>query len=120
MLSLVPIAIADHLAHYFLFLLQTGQLIIPLVSNPFGLGWDLFGTAAYQTTIGIMNARSGWYLALIAIVPGHIFAVYVAHVMALRLYGTSGAALWSQVPMVVLMVGYTVTSLWILSQPVVR
>ena len=40
-----------------------------------------------------MNARSVWYLALIAIVPGHIFAVYVAHVMALRLYGTSGAAL---------------------------
>ncbi len=118
-LSLVPIAIAYHLAHYFLFLLQTGQLIIPLVSDPFGLGWDLFGTAAYQMTIGIMNARSVWYLALIAIVLGHIFAVYVAHVMALRLYGASGAALWSQVPMVVLMVGYTVTSLWILSQPVV-
>ena len=75
---------------------------------------------AYQTTISIMNARSGWYLALIAIVPGHIFAVYVAHVMALRLYGTSGAAVWSQVPIVVLMIGYTVTSLWILSQPVVR
>ena len=119
MLSLVPIAIADHLAHYFLFLLQTGQLIIPLVSDAFGLGQDLFGTAAYQATIGIMNARSVWNLALIAIVPGHIFAVYGAHVMALRLYGTSGAALWSQVPMVVLTVGYTVTSLWILSQPVV-
>ena len=53
------------------------------------------------------------------IVLCHILAVYVAHVMALRLYGTSGAALWSQVPMVVLTVGYTVTSLWILSQPVV-
>ncbi len=118
-LSLVPIAIAYHLAHYFLFLLQTGQLMIPLVSDPFGLGWDLFGTAAYQMTIGIMNARSAWYLALVAIVLGHILAVYVAHVMALRLYGTSGAALWSQVPMVVLMIGYTVTSLWILSQPVV-
>ncbi len=59
-------------------------------------------------------------LTMSAIVLGHIFAVYVAHVMALRPYGTSGAALRSQVPMVVLMIGYTVTSLWILSQPVVR
>ncbi len=73
-LSLVPIAIAYHLAHYLLFLLQSGQLIIPLVSDPFGLGWDLFGTAAYRMTVGIMNARSVWYLALIAIVLGHIFA----------------------------------------------
>ena len=69
-LSLVPIAIAYHLAHYFLFVLQTGQLIIPLVSDPFALGRDLFGTAAYQMTTGIMNARSVWYLALIAIVLG--------------------------------------------------
>ena len=118
-LSLVPIAIAYHMAQNFLFLVQTGQLIIPLVSDPFGLGWNVFGTAGYQTAIGIMNARGVWYLALIAIVLGHIFAIYVAHVMALRLYGTSGAAPWSQVPMVVLMVGYTMTSLWILSQPVV-
>ncbi len=118
-LSLVPIALAYHLAHYFLFLLQTGQRIIPLVSDPFGFGWDLFGTAGYQLTIGIMNARSVWYLALVAIVLGHIFAVYVAHVMSLRLYRTPRAASCSQVPMVALMVAYTMTSLWILSQPVV-
>jgi hypothetical protein len=118
-LSLVPIAIAYHLAHYFLFLLQTGQLIVPLISDPFGFGWNLFGTAAVQMSIDVMNARIAWYLALVAIVLGHVFAVYLAHVMALRIYGTPGAALWSQVPMVVLMVGYTMISLWILSQPIV-
>lgn len=118
-LSLVPIAIAYHLAHYFLFLVQTGQLIVPLISDPFGFGWDLFGTAAVQMSIDVMNARIAWYLSLGAIVLGHVCAVYLAHVMALRIYGAPGAAFWSQVPMVVLMVAYTMISLWILSQPIV-
>lgn len=118
-LSLVPIAIAYHLAHYLLFLLQTGQLIVPLISDPFGFGWNLFGTAAFQMSIDVMNARIAWYLSLVAIVLGHVLAVYLAHVMALRIYGTPGAALWSQVPMVALMVAYTMISLWILSQPIV-
>lgn len=118
-LSLVPIAIAYHLAHYLLYLLQSGQLVIPLVSDPFGLGWDLFGTTGYQARINVMNARIAWYLALGGIVVAHVLAVYLAHVMALRVYRTAGAASWSQVPMVALMVAYTVTSLWILSQPIV-
>ena len=41
--SLVPIALAYHFAHYLGFLLIQGQLIIPLASDPFGYGWDLFG-----------------------------------------------------------------------------
>jgi hypothetical protein len=40
--------------------------------------------------------------------------------MALRAFPTTRAALYSQFPMMVLMVGYTVISLWILSQPVVE
>jgi len=56
-LSLVPIAIAYHLSHYISYLLITGQQIIPLVSDPFGRGWDLFGTAAYKVDIGILNAK---------------------------------------------------------------
>lgn len=118
-LTLVPIAIAYHLAHYFLFLLQTGQLLVPLISDPFGFGWDLFGTAAFQLRIDVMNARLAWYLSVAAIVLGHVLAVYLAHVMALRIYGTPSAAFWSQAPMVGLMVGYTMISLWILSQPIV-
>src|SRR6185369_15905490 len=43
-LSLVPIAIGYHLAHYLTFLLIQGQYIIPLASDPFGWGWNLLGT----------------------------------------------------------------------------
>ena len=44
-LTLVPIAIGYNVAHYFVFLLVQGQYIIPLLSDPLGRGWDLFGTA---------------------------------------------------------------------------
>lgn len=119
-LSLVPIAIAYHLAHYFTYLLIQGQLMIRLVSDPLGLGWNLFGTARYRPDIGIVGARFVWYLAVIAIVLGHVMAVYVAHVVALREFRDRRAALRSQLPMLVLMVGYTVVSLWIIAQPIVE
>jgi hypothetical protein len=119
-LSLVPIAIAYHLAHYFTYLLIQGQLLIRLASNPFGFGWDLLGSARYRPDIGIVGARSVWYTAVVAIVLGHVIAVYVAHVVALREFRDRRAALRSQLPMLVLMVGYTVVSLWIIAQPIVE
>ena len=119
-LSLVPIAFAYHLSHYFSYLLIAGQNIIPLASDPLGLGWDLFGTAAYRLDIGIVNAKLVWYVAMTAIVVGHVCAVYIAHVMAIRVFADRGAALRSQIPMLVLMVAYTMISLWILSQPIVN
>jgi hypothetical protein len=118
-LSLVPIAIAYHLSHYLSYLLIAGQNIIPLASDPFGIGWDLFSTKSYNIDLGIVNAKMIWYVAVTAIIVGHVFAVYLAHVMALRVFATARQVLFSQLPMLVLMVAYTMVSLWILSQPIV-
>lgn len=117
--SIVPIAIAYHLAHYLSYLLTAGQNIIPLASDPLGRGWNLFGTAGYKTDIGIVGARFVWYCAVIAIVAGHVFAVGVSHFVALRVFEPTRLALRSQYPMLALMVAYTMVSLWILSQPIV-
>jgi hypothetical protein len=119
-LTLVPIGIAYHLAHYHSLLLVAGQYAIPLLSDPFGLGWDLFGTTLYRIDFSVVNAASIWYLSVGAVVVGHVLAVYLAHVMALRVYGDARTALRSQIPMLVLMVLYTMSSLWILSQPIVK
>ena len=54
-LSLVPIAIAYSLAHYFSLFMIAGQFIIPLISDPFGWGWDLFGTTLYRIDIGVVD-----------------------------------------------------------------
>jgi hypothetical protein len=83
-LSLVPIAIAYHLAHYFSYLLLAGQLIIPVTSDPFQLGWNLFATIDYQFNIALVDAGDVWYLSLFAIVIGHVCAVWIAHITALR------------------------------------
>ena len=119
-LTLVPIAIAYHLAHYFSYLLLAGQLVIPLASDPFGFGWNLFGTAAYRIDITVISARQVWYLATLAVVVGHAAAVYLGHVMALRLFANRRCALLSHVPLLLLMIAYTMLSLWILSQPLVE
>lgn len=119
-LTLVPIAVAYHIAHYLSFLLLSAQLVIPLSSDPFGWGWDLFGTVNYRMDIGLIDAKTVRSVAVGSIVTGHVAAVYLAQVTALRLYPTCAAALKSQVPMLLLMVGHTMISLWILSQPVVE
>ena len=117
--TLVPIAIGYHLAHYLSFLVMAAQYLMPLASDPFGLGWDLFGTANHIVRIGIVDARFVWYASIAAIVTGHVAAVYLAHAMALRVFGNRRTALRSQYPMLVLMVGYTMVSLWIIAQPIV-
>ncbi len=118
--SLVPIAIAYHLAHYLTFIVIQGQYIIPLASDPFGFGWDILGTADYRVDITVVGARFAWYVAVVSIIVGHIVAVYLAHVLALNSFGERGLALKSQYPITVLMVLYTVTSLTILAEPIVE
>ncbi len=116
--SLIPIALAYNVAHFFSFLAIQGQLIVKEISDPFGWGWDLFGTADWQVQISIVSARLVWFVGVGAIVIGHVIAVYVAHVISTRKMGTRAAAMQSQYPMVALMVGYTVVSLWIVAQPI--
>ena len=118
--SLVPIAIAYQMAHYYTYLLIQGQMIVSLVSDPLGWGWNLFGTAAFEPRYGIIGAGFVWYSQVALIVTGHVIAVYLAHSISLRLLRDPGRALRSQLPMLVLMVLYTITSLWILAQPIVK
>lgn len=118
--SLVPIALAYNLAHFISFLVLQGQLIIPLISDPFGFGWDIFGTADHRLNLNAINARIVWYISVSSIVIGHIISLYIGHVIALRVMPNHSSALKSQYPMLVLMVFYTATSLWIIAQPIVQ
>jgi hypothetical protein len=117
-LTLVPIAVAYHLSHYFSLLLTAGQFVIPLASDPFGAGWDLFGTARYKVDLGVVSPYVFWYGAVALIVVGHVLAVLQAHRLAQRLF-QGRVVVASQLPLMALMVAYTTLSLWILAQPVV-
>jgi hypothetical protein len=119
-LTLVPIAIAYNVAHYFSYLVVQGQLIIPLLSDPFGLKWNLFGTARYRPDIGLIDARFAWYLAISAIVAGHVISIWLAHRLALREYRTPRQAMTASIPLTVLMMTYTATSLLVIAEPLVQ
>jgi hypothetical protein len=120
--SIVPIALAYHIAHYLTALLVDGQYAIAALSDPFALGWDLFGTAGMDVSAGVVaGAQSAWWLWNIqagAIIAGHVLAVLVAHAIAHRLHNDSGRAALSQAPLTVLMIAYTVFGLWLLATPV--
>lgn len=118
-LSLIPIALAYNMAHFLSLLLVQGQLIIPLASDPFGFGWDLFGGAGYRIDPGVITTRAAWAFSVAAIVVGHILSVYIAHHIALRRAASHALALRGQYPMLALMVIYTAVSLWIIAQPIV-
>ena len=111
--SLVPILVAYTVAHYFSFLVLDGQAIIRLVSDPFGMDWDLFGTAAYRVNYTLLSTTSIAWIQTAAIAVGHVLAVLVAHDRAIERY-PSGLAVRSQYPMLAAMITYTVGGLFLL------
>ena len=117
--SLVPIALAYNMAHFLSLLLVQGQLIIPLASDPFGFGWDIFGAAGYRIDPTVISTKFAWIVSVAAIVIGHIVSVYIAHTIAVRRATSHALALRGQYPMLALMVFYTAVSLWIIAQPIV-
>lgn len=114
--SLVPIAMVYVAAHYVTFLLFEGQAITYLVSDPFGRGWDLFGTASRAIDFSVIDQNQTWYLQVAFVVAGHVAALVLAHDRALATYGQAQVAVRSQYWMLGIMVGFTTLALWLLAQ----
>jgi hypothetical protein len=115
-LSLIPIAFAYLVAHYFSFFVIQGQFVVALLSDPFGRGWDLFGTVDYAPNLAPVSPEAIWYVQVISLTIGHVAGLAIAHDRAVALFQNRGDALRSQYPMLGLMVLYTVGGLWLLSQ----
>ena len=113
--SLVPIALAYAVAHYFSLFFYEAQSTVALASDPFGWGWDLFGTADDQPNFGALGANLIWYVQVGALVVGHVTGLVLAHDRAVSVMASARLAVATQYPMLVLMVLYTVGGLWLLS-----
>jgi hypothetical protein len=111
--TLVPIAFAYAFAHYFTLVIFEGQSIISAASDPFGLGWDLFGTRDYKIDF-FLGALPVWYIQVGAIVLGHLAGVVLSHDRALVDFPGAGAVR-SQYAMLLLMVLLTSLGLFILA-----
>ncbi len=114
--SMIPIALVYNIAHYYTLIFTEGPNIFRLISDPFGFGWNLFHTV--DKTFGIiLDASFVWHSQVAFILIGHILSVYLTHIVALNIFTYKKRAFWSQFPMLILMIIYTMVGLWILSQP---
>ncbi len=111
--SLVPIAFAYALAHYFSLLVFEGQSAIALASDPLGQGWDLFGTASNAVNFTLVSTSLIAYVQASGIIAGHVAGVVVAHDRALAVF-PSKEATRSQYPLLAAMVLFTVGGLALL------
>jgi hypothetical protein len=115
-MSLVPIALVYVVAHYFTLLLIQGQFAIPLASDPFGRGWDVLGTSDFQPNLAPLSPNTVWYVQVGALVVGHVLGLVLAHDRAVALFRSAEIAVRTQFAILGLMVLYTVSGLWLLSQ----
>ena len=116
LLSLVPIAFVYIVAHYFSLFVIQGQFAVPLLSDPLGRGWDLFGTADVVPNLAAVSPTTTWYVQVGALVAGHVAGLAIAHDRAVTIFPDRRIALRSQLPLLALMVLYTVGGLWVLSR----
>lgn len=119
--SLLPISFGYLLAHNFEYLIVNGQLLFPLIGNPVGgAGWPFHlpypFNDSYEIQAHLLPNAAYWYVAVVVIVTVHIIAVVVAH----RHFGTGKSARRAEYPWVLAMVAYTMLSLWLLAQPLVK
>lgn len=113
--TLVPIAFAYVLAHYFSLLLWQGQAVIFLASDPLGSGANILGTASYLIDYNVISFAAIWYVQVAALLTGHVAGLMLAHDRALTLYRNPEEAVRSQYWMLAVMVALTSFGLWLLS-----
>jgi len=120
-LSLLPIALGYHIAHYLTSFMVGVQYGLKAASDPMSTGQDLLGIGQTYVTTSFFNVPSTveaiWLTQAAAIVIGHILAVLIAHAIALDAFKDHKKATISQLPVTAFMVAYTFFGLWILAQP---
>lgn len=114
--AVVPIAVGYLVAHYFSLFVFGGQLTFSLASDPLVTGDDLFGTRGNGIDYSVVSATQIALVQVLAVVAGHLFGVVAAHDRAVRLFPRTHAVA-GQLPMLVLMVGFTIGGLTLLLAP---
>ena len=120
--SIVPIAFGYHFAHYLPSFLVDAQYALKALSDPLGLGWNLLGMRGFHVTASFLTHHASveaiWYAQVGVIVAAHVAAVVALHGLAGESREGRLAPILSEIPLTVLMIGYTVFGLWLLSTPV--
>lgn len=123
--SLLPISFGYLLAHNIEYLVVNGQLLFPLIGNPIGKdSWPFHlpypFNDSFEPHIHILPGSFYWYFSVTVIIAVHVFAVVLAHRYLDRTTKHTSRARHSEYPWIGAMVLYTMLSLWLLAQPLVK
>ncbi|NJD53046.1 MAG: 4Fe-4S binding protein [Candidatus Methanoperedens sp.] len=114
--SIIPLGLLMHLSHNLRHLLEEGAGIIPVLSDPFGFGWDLFGTSGYMPAPLLDNnyiLLAQWLLMFI----GMGFSISIGKNISRRMFRGNDSA---YLPMLIFVLSLFVFNLWILGQPIMH
>jgi hypothetical protein len=112
--SVVPIIVGYIVAHYLSYFVEVGQQTVVQLSDPLGKGWNLLGTADRPVSYWLSTHPT--FLAILkvlSVVTGHVLGVIAAHDRAVKLL-PKRHQLTGQLPLLFVMVFYTVTGLYLL------
>jgi hypothetical protein len=112
--SVVPIVLGYIVAHYLSYFVAVGITTVQQLGDPLSRGWTLTSWLNGVDKYVLYNHPTGLAVTkVVAVISGHVLGVIAAHDRAVRLLPRKHA-LAGQLPMLLLMVGYTVTGLWLL------
>src|SRR5262249_42325203 len=120
-LSILPISIAYHLAHFLPSFLVNIPYAPLALNDPLEKGWDLLGLGQMKPSLSFLSDYRSvaiiWKFQAAAVVLGHILAISLAHLAAIKRFRDRQAQILSELPLAVFMVGYTWFGLWLLAAP---
>jgi hypothetical protein len=112
--SVLPIALFYHVAHNGMHLFMEGQNVVPLLSDPMGFGWDLFGTASLRNLPPILGKDVIWTTQVLLVIIGHVFGIIISQKTSRKLFGEGRLATVVQIPLLAAMIIFSFLSLWIM------
>jgi hypothetical protein len=112
--SVIPIIVGYMTAHYLSYLVEQGQVTLMQLSDPMIRGDNLLGTANWSVNYWLsFHPQLLATVKVLAVITGHVVGVVAAHDRAIKLL-PSRHHVTGQIGMLIVMVVYTVTGLYLL------
>ncbi len=107
--SLVPMGLAGWIAFCFSFVFVNGSYALSVLSDPFGWGWDLFGTRSVPWTPVLLDLALA--LQVLMLLVGQVFSIVVAYRIARQHASTDAQAWRGALPVAFFLTGVTLVFL---------
>ncbi|MFQ6071203.1 MAG: 4Fe-4S binding protein, partial [Methanosarcinales archaeon] len=116
--TLLPVALFTHLAHNSMHLFRESQNIIPVLSDPFGFGWDLFGTASWAMN-PILQISTIRYFQFFLVSIGLLYSILIAFKISKNTFNSQKEVFKSLITIIIILIAFSITGLYFMTQPMI-